>query len=313
MAESLPTPSDAAEAAREALGWTRVDGVRRFTTGLAFFVFEVRSGAEIAVIRLGVPAQREVLRHGLALWERLRPLGIPLPRLLADGTGRPLPYVAMERLAGRDLGEAIAGLDSDPLRRIARDIAEAQRRTATLGPAPGYGYAPRPELAPHANWAEVVQANLERSHRRLIAHGLFDPRHAERLRRQFDRLAPALAAQAATPFLHDTTTKNVIVSPEGTFSGIVDVDDLCFGDPRYAIGLTRAALLSLEQPTDYADAWLAQSGLADDAVLAFYTPLFLLDFMSEHGAGFNGNQAPSQPGERARLEAIFVSALRRLE
>ena len=44
-----------------------------------------------------------------------------------------------------------------------------------------------------------------------------------------------LDALSPVPFLHDTTTKNVIVTPEGSFSGIVDVDDLCFGDPRTSL------------------------------------------------------------------------------
>ena len=51
-----------------------------------------------------------------------------------------------------------------------------------------------------------------------------------------------LDSQPPIPFLHDTTTKNVIVTPEGAFSGIVDVDDLCFGDPRYVVALTLPSL-----------------------------------------------------------------------
>jgi hypothetical protein len=43
----------------------------------------------------------------------------------------------------------------------------------------------------------------------------------------------ALDAIRATPFLHDTTTKNVIVTHDGVVSGIVDVDDLCFGDLKW--------------------------------------------------------------------------------
>jgi hypothetical protein len=57
---------------------------------------------------------------------------------------------------------------------------------------------------------------------------------------EFDRIAP-------TPFLHDTTTKNVIVTSEGHFSGIVDVDDLCLGDPRYPAALTQAGYRVAEQ------------------------------------------------------------------
>jgi hypothetical protein len=63
-----------------------------------------------------------------------------------------------------------------------------------------------------------------------------------------------LNALPPVPFLHDAAAKNVIVIPGGSFSGIVDVDDLCFGDPRYVVALTRASLLAFGGPTRYVDA-----------------------------------------------------------
>ncbi len=117
----------------------------------------------------------------------------------------------------------------------------------------------------------------------------------------------------ANPFLHDTTTKNVIVSPEGYLSGIVDVDDLCYGDPRYPAALTAAALLNSGRPIDYVSAWLASAGQAWDGLFEFYIATFLLDFMSEHGMSFNGNEVASVAHDRETLGRLFREAVSRAE
>ena len=65
----------------------------------------------------------------------------------------------------------------------------------------------------------------------MASAGLFDIAPRNILRDEIDSIPP-------TPFLHDATTKNVLVTAKGAFSGIVDVDDLCFGDPRYPAALT---------------------------------------------------------------------------
>jgi aminoglycoside phosphotransferase (APT) family kinase protein len=119
-----------------------------------------------------------------------------------------------------------------------------------------------------------------------------------RMRTEIDSISP-------TPFLHDTTTRNVIVTDGGAFSGIVDVDDLCFGDPRYPAALTLAVLTAQGGPARYVSAWLEQAGLSDDRLFQMCVILFLLDLMSEHGQVFNGNQRSSSPEDRAALQQAF--------
>ena len=128
-----------------------------------------------------------------------------------------------------------------------------------------------------------------------------------------DARADRLDAVPATPFLHDTTTKNVIVTAQGKFSGIVDVDDLCFGDPRYAAALTLAVLQAYGGPTRYVDYWLDAVHHRDDDLFRLYVALFLLDLMGEHGQVFNGNQRPSQPQARTGLLAAFEASLQRID
>ena len=307
--QAIPTEATAAQIVRQRLGW-RTPDVRRFTTGLAFFVYDVRQGAENVVVRIGRPSQATALAESLALWRRLVPLGVPLPAILLDGTAEALPFVVMARLNGTDLGHVMAVLPPARLITIAQAVADAQLATARLGPGTGFGYAARPEAAPHQSWSAVVAAHIDRSVRRIAANGLFPESAADGVLRRFEEHRATLDTIAPTPFLHDTTTKNVIVTEAGEFSGVVDVDELCFGDPRYAVALTRAALLAFGAgPLRYVEPWLARMELADDAMVTFYVAAFLLDFMSEHGMAFNGNQGASDPAMRKRLMSLLAQVL----
>jgi aminoglycoside phosphotransferase (APT) family kinase protein len=309
--EATPTPTeDSARAImRAALGWMAPE-VTRFTTGLAYFVYDVRQGEDNVVLRIGLPSQRQALAESLALWARLTPLGVPLPKVIIDGTASDMPYVIMTRLPGTDLGHVMQSLPAARLTAIAQAVADAQMATARLGPGIGFGYAARPEAAPHRSWGDVVAASIDRSVRRIRANGLFPVSVADGVLARFASHRLALDALPPTPFLHDTTTKNVIVTETGDFSGIVDVDDLCFGDPRYTIALTQAALVAFGAgPLDYTRPWMERMGLVDDAIFSFYVAEFLLNFMSEHGMTFNGNQQASDPAMRQRLLTLLAQAL----
>ena len=93
----------------------------------------------------------------------------------------------------------------------------------------------------------------------------------------------------------------------------MDVDDLCFGDPRYAPALTLASLLASGGPVEYVRAWMCRAGHQDDRIFRLYIALFLVGFMSEHGQSFNGNQRPSTEQERADLLRVFDAALTRID
>lgn len=138
------------------------------------------------------------------------------------------------------------------------------------------------------------------------------PAHVERIERIRLKLKDQLDAIEATPFLHDTTTKNVIVTTEGKFSGIVDVDDLCYGDPRFVTALTEVALRANGLPATYSNYLMEASGWMDDHLNRLYVAVIFLGFMSEHGQPYNGNQRPSQPEARAKLLALYEDALRDL-
>ena len=308
--DGLPDAALAERLAHKATG-ARPAAIRRFPTGSQHFVFEATfADRDAVVVRLSRAADRPIVRGALRQSALLRPLGVPLPEVIASDADAPLPYAILQRLPGNDLAHVIARLPEGRLEPIARRIVEAQRVAAATPTAGRYGYAADPASAPFANWSETLASGVLRSRTRIAAAGLFDLGLVEALEAVFASLRPEADAQPATPFLHDTTTKNVIVTAAGAFSGIVDVDDLCFGDPRFVVALTLAALTAFGGPVAYAHTWMRIAGFRDDRLFRFYVAACLLDFLSEEGQVFNGNQRPTSPEARQRLLGLYAASLR---
>lgn len=282
----------------------------RFTTGNCHWVFDVRldTGASV-VLRMTTAALRPAMCGALHLNELLRPMGVPLPRVLHADLDATFPTLVLERFAGTDLRHVMSNLDGKALEGIAGRVAEVQGIVSRLPSAGRYGFAVTPERAPCASWPDVLAGNLARSRRRLSGAGLFPMHAADRV----EALLGAVHAEAnqvpAVPFLHDTTTKNVIVAPDGRLSGIVDVDDLCWGDPRFAAALTLAAVQAFGGSQQYVAAWMRLAGFRDDRLFRAYVALFVLDFLSEQGTTFNGNEMVADAGRHAHLLALFERTL----
>ncbi|HYZ73327.1 MAG TPA: hypothetical protein VE641_09635 [Chthoniobacterales bacterium] len=126
-------------------------------------------------------------------------------------------------------------------------------------------------------------------------------------RQALGRYETYFAGVRPVPFLEDTTTKNVLVD-QGRLTGVVDVDQLCFGDPLLTVGFTKMALLANANDVDYVEHWMNLLGLNNQLrqVVDAYTLLFCVDFMSELGQRFNKEEQPEIDVENfTRLKSVF--------
>lgn len=312
-AKREPSAGLAATLATEVAGLAP-EAVRRFPTGARHYVYEATfANRPPIVIRVGDTTAHSEMAGAVHLSELLKPRGAPLPAILAADVRAELPWMALERLPGVDLGAAIATLSAAQLDGIAAEVARAQSIASQTGSAGLYGYAVRPEQAKYSTWSHALDAHLDRSRRRIVSAGLFDAALADVLQAELAAVRGETDAIPATPFLHDTTTRNVIVTADGAVSGIVDVDDLCFGDARFPAALTLAVLIAYGGPVQYVSAWLRHAGLPDDRLFRIYVSLFLLDLMGEHGQAFNGNEHPSSVAARAALWRAFEGSVSSLQ
>lgn len=313
---NAPSEKVARDLVEKALGAKTV-AARRFPTGLCHYVYDVElmDGRKV-VARLAGPNTRQFLAGGVYWQARLTPLGIPLPAQLYADLSAPVPHVILERLPGDDLSQVYETLDDADNRAVAMAVVDAQMRTARLPEAAGFGHAfsyDDPALSQRRSWPQVITASLERSRQRITSAGVVDVTLVDRVASRLTQFEDSLSRIRPTPFLADTTTKNVIVH-QGRLAGIVDVDEICFGDPLFAVGLTQMALLSAGSDTDYVNHWLAllNPSAEQRAIVDFYAAVFSADFLGEQGQSFNRAPAAVNPAKIAALELILDELLERL-
>lgn len=264
---------------------------RRFETGLAHYVYEVmRRDGDPVVVRMADPAHWNGIPGGVYWHEKLKPLGVPLPDMIAHDLALPFPYMILERLPGEDLGYVYAGLTSRQKQDLAEEIVSIQDRVAALPNARWFGWLNSYEhpSEPYNSWRKTLDSGLLEAERLIVKAGVFDSTQVDQVRRASTPFEVYFADVQPAPFLDDTTTKNVIIQG-GALSGIVDVDNVCFGDRLYVLALTQMALLSSRLDTDYIDFWAEAWALTREQrkIVDLYTAMHCVYFMGEIGQAFN--------------------------
>ena len=284
------------------------EAIYRFPTGLSNFVFRVGLDSSNYVLRIARSSDRHNLEGSLYWLGRLADLRLALPKVLRSRPEHDPPYAILSYLEGQDLGLVYHELTETQKRDVAQQIDEAQRRLATLPKGPGFGFLKNyddPDCQP--SWKAVVLAHLERSRNRLQARGFFPSNYADAAAGLIERHSDYLEQIQAIPFFDDATTKNVLVH-QGAFSGLVDLDWLCFGDRLFTIALTKMALLDSGNSLSYIDYWLEEEKLdpVQHQVFALYVLLFCLDFMSSLGMVFNKGSPPAVSAQEiSKYQTLF--------
>jgi aminoglycoside phosphotransferase (APT) family kinase protein len=228
----------------------------------------------------------------------LRPLGIPVPQILNHGQYGEVFYTLITYINGKDLGEVYHALNDLQKREIANELVVIQEKVATLPikPKEMYVYPSMEHESKIASCREQIQKNK-----------LFEIDICDKVAEIFKAHEDYFKDLQPVAFLDDISTKNVLVH-EGKLAGIVDIDEMGYGNPLSVIGLTNMALLAMETDTKYIDYWL--DAMNADSVqrkaVTLYTLLSCIDFMSEKGMRYdNDNIVPVNQKEVELLISIY--------
>ena len=281
----------------ESLG-KKVSQVERFALGLTHYVFDVVTEDEDTyVVRIARPERRSELEDGLYWQAKLQPLGVPLPRLYQNGEIEGYPFAIYQRLPGADLETVYPDLSPATRRRIAQRVAEIQQTTHTLDDW---------RLQAAAPWPEMLQRILNRSEREISQQDWNGLGYVDRVRQTLGRHEAYLAAVRPVAFLYDASVRNVIVSQERV-SGVIDVDEVWYGDPLLAVGRGKTILLLMEQETDYITYWAEWLNLSEFQlrIIDLYALLYCVRFMGTLGQQLNGNKSvQTDPTKAGLLEEL---------
>ena len=257
--------------------------VTPLTFGHSSVSFEVTLPNRTLIVRTNInPAVFSGTAHNLTV---LRELGLPVSELVTQDltqTHYPAAYMVLDKFSGRDLRDELHTMTLMQKKRLAEQIVGYQRTAATLPLGTGFGYASVGEVAPFATWQALVLAET----RKALPLKLEPPsaEYQDRIFALTDVFTPYLEQIAPTCFLDDLTIKNVIVQ-NGTLSGLIDFDVVCYGDPLWTLGLTAAAIVSDVGPEhlDYVEELCRAYGLDETkrAVVSWYAALFSLTFLAK--------------------------------
>ena len=199
-----------------------VVAVERLTGGEANRVYSVDlSEGRRVVVRL---------RHGsdgyaptISTLAALKGLGLPVPEVLGYGAHGNTSYIILSWTPGVELRWALADLTASQKTGIAEQIVAFQRRAMTLPPGTGFGWVGVGQRASFPTWLALVGEGRDLS------------------------AAPAdlmdyLGAVQPVCFLDDITGKNVLIE-DGKLAGLIDFDNVCYGDPLYWLALTVVGLV----------------------------------------------------------------------
>lgn len=214
----------------------------------------------------------------------LRALGVPVPHVLGMGSLSDDPrreVLIMSMLPGRDLHRELPVMTREQLSALAQEVIGIQALVAGLPVRGGCGYVAIGEPGTRT-WLDIV--------RRPNNYAFADPPPSDtvsllpRLWQVVDAAAQRLADVTPVCFLDDLTTKNVLIEG-GRLSGVVDFDVICQGDSRFHLGLTGAAVVTVDD-APWAGHYVAElirfAGLDAEGqrFVDLYTALFLINFLA---------------------------------
>lgn len=293
----------------------KVISISRMLTGDQNFVFAVKTADSEYVIRMTDEGHKQKFQAAIYWQKMLIPLGVPLAEFIQtdlEGKYSPFPALLMKRLLGNDLVNVYPSLTHAEKKSLASEIIKIQALVTKLPEGPGFGITDSYEHAHEfKTWYEFLMQRLQFFEEQVKNNNVFDFKKVSNVIAIAKNIADDLKTIPATPFLWDASERNVIIH-NGKITGIVDVDELCFGDPLFVIALTSTALELEKQDNVYTDYWAELLSLDQKAGmrLAFYKLFYAAAFMRKHSIQTANSKKVMFDTEL--LNNIFQQSLKRI-
>ncbi|MFJ1269871.1 phosphotransferase [Legionella lytica] len=265
----------------------KVLSTTRMPTGEQNFVYAVKTTAAEYVIRMTDVCHKHKFHAALAWQKMLLPEGVPLAEFIKsdlDGEYSPYPALLMKRLPGDDLINVYPQLTDIDKKNLALEMINIQALCNRLQEGHGFGILDSYEdNSIETTWYEFLSKRLMFYKEQLTNTTVFNPQLASQVLNIAQNMEENFKVVRPRPFLWDASERNVMVL-NGKITGIVDVDEICFGDSLLVIALTSTCLELEGLDTVYTDHWAAALHLdkSEQSRLDFYRLFYTIAFMRKH-------------------------------
>jgi aminoglycoside phosphotransferase (APT) family kinase protein len=267
---------------------------KRFLTGLTHYLYDVAADdGNSFVIRIARPERAVEFKQGL-IWHRvIDEIGVQLPKIIEAGEFEGYHFAIYERLLGDDIENVYSSLSIQEKRFLAEEVAEIQRKISIID---------QQYFDIILSWKDLVLQIVSRSEREITTNRLCNPKYIRRVINEMKNREEYFQELKPVPFLYDLGVRNVIVY-QGKVTGIIDFDELWYGDPLLAIGRGKTILKAMGYDIELIKHWCdtIELSISEIMMVDFYSLLYCLRFMGSIGTVLNGNPSIQTDPKNAEL------------
>ncbi len=269
------------------------DHIEKCSVGSVNIVYMADVCSERYVIRLN--RDKGAYSESIDLLKQAWSLGLPVSKVVNIGVYEEFEFIILTYVRGRDLGIVYPMLNTADKMNIAAEVVCLQQKAA--------GFVYKGNRYP---WYKFVYDALDVAEKRIRQNGFFDVSKVEKVRQASQYFTGYFETLNPVTYLDDISTKNLLIE-NGHVSGIVDIDEIGFGDRLTYVALMRVALRNMGYDDIIADQILNFMNVGDVERRAelFYALLYCVDFMGERGSVFNGKKVPVDEKIISRLNNIY--------
>lgn len=287
--------------------------ISRFETGLCHYVFNVSSSEKKFVVRICHPSNLKYFLGHLFWQKEIQKFQLPTAKTLHVSIGKEnYDYLILEKIEGIDLGQIYQNLGQNEKIDIVRNLVNFQKVAENLEYGKGFGWGLNYSCKQlQSTWIEVIDSTINKAKEWIDSVGKVEAKYINQLNEvklqfidYFEKIQPMA-------FFHDLTTKNLLISTDShKVVGIIDIDEMGFGDKYFHLSLMNMALLANEYNNDLVYYWMDELRANKNQIraMSFYTLIHCVVFMGENGMSFNKNSTFNEQYQ-VKMDRIFNLAL----
>jgi aminoglycoside phosphotransferase (APT) family kinase protein len=289
--------------------------VVRMTTGICNEVYLVKLNDKSVIVRMN--EQDRSLKGSSLNIPVFKSKGLKVPDILFEDYSKqtiPYGYQIMSLIEGKDLGHVIQGLNPEELKSIAEEVSGILVKLSDLPTNGKFGWIDNSDFKLVDSWFEVMQRMYYEIADR---NEKTDVVGSELLNLSSDLIAKHKEYFDKVPSKYvydDLSGKNVMIK-DGKFNGLVDLDQIMYGDFLEPIGRIKASWYGTEYGKIYTDAVMNYLNLNNEQqeMVTVYAILNRINWLSEIGVQFNQNTStsidPKRVGEDKRIIELIKKEL----
>lgn len=284
--------------------------IERMTTGLANEVYSVWVANSDYIIRMN---QRESIKGSGKYIPLFKSIGIKVPELIVEDYSKeliPFNYQILNKIDGVDIKKVITTLSDEQLQNIAKEITNIIKKLVNISTNGLFGNIGITEEKLEPSLNKVVEKMLVKIKERNAKTKVIKKEYLEIFEKILIKYEKYFQNAESKFYFDDMSSKNVIIH-DGKFNGIVDLDEVAYGDFLESIGRIKASWYGTKYGEYYTKAIMDNLNLNDEQrkIVTMWALLNVIWWQSELGIKFNQNSSTNINPKKVERNNIRIDGL----